>query len=161
MGNCSITSIKQQREYISHKMLLMLTSLQHKCLQEHSGDKLSLWKFQYCCLFLCRQERIPFQKRKEKCVTFWIFLKEKNKQIAFQMKYLKYLHCLECGTYDKLVNEQRIIHLYRELCLYVRHRCVYIGRQKDAETERNVFHRCWGAAGHITGHWARNHKTWD
>lgn len=102
MGSCSI---KQKWEYISYKMLLMLTSLQHKCLQEHSGDKHSLWKFQYQCLFLCRQERIPFQNRKGKCVTFWIFLKEQNKQIAFQMKYFKYLHCLECGMYDKLVNE--------------------------------------------------------
>lgn len=149
MGSCSI---KQQWEYISCKMLLVLTSLQHKCLQEHSGEKLSLWKFQYRCFFLYRQERIPFQNRKEKCVTFWIFLKEKNKQIAFQMKYFKYLHCLECGMYDKLVNEQRIIHLYRDLCLYVKHRCVYIGRARDAGIERNVFYKCWGAAGHITGH---------
>lgn len=44
------------------------------------------------------------------------------------MKYLKYLHCLECGMCDKLVNTQTIIHLHRELCLYVIHRSVYIDR---------------------------------
>lgn len=34
--------------------------------------------------------------------------------------------------YDKLVNTQRIIHLYRELCLYVIHRIVYIDRGRYA-----------------------------